>query len=47
VGEAVGRAGSAPLTVAALRLAPLRQPAPPQGYAKAMWGKIIVAKGER
>jgi hypothetical protein len=43
---AVGRAGSAPVALAALGLPPLRQPAPPRGYAAFPWGKIIVAKGE-
>jgi hypothetical protein len=45
-GAAVGRSGSAAVAVAALGLPPLRQTAPPRGYARSSWGMIIVAKAE-
>jgi len=46
VGVAVGRAGPAPVALAALGRPEQGRPAPPRAYAGAPWGMIIVAKGE-
>ena len=47
MGVAVGGSGSAPVALAARGLPTLRQTPQPKDYASVLWGKIIVAKGER